>query len=210
MSEAFTMGVFRITTGTRSAGSLRMIISSPGSVNLTRTHLNAEQTKKGKTMNPTETEFRTKRNGPSQNDKLEAYFRARPGQWIDMPELARAITPTGIGCAVHSRVSDLREERGMTIEQKNTFYTEDDRPVCCSRYRFTPSAPGHEPAKTLTGDPVSLSPSAMGAREVSSPAPVPFPIGNPPCVSASACAAAEFNLTADREYTLPLTSASHE
>jgi len=54
----------------------------------------------------------------TQVDKLEAHFRARPGMWLPMPQLAQVITQTGIGAAVHSRVADLRTKRGMNIEHR--------------------------------------------------------------------------------------------
>jgi hypothetical protein len=59
--------------------------------------------------------FRAQGGGVSQNDKLAAYFRARPNEWLPMPELAKIITPTGIGAAVHSRVADCRKKFKMNI-----------------------------------------------------------------------------------------------
>jgi len=75
-------------------------------------------------------------NQPTQNELLEAEFRRRPGEWIEMPELAVVITPTGIGAAVHSRVSDLRTKHGMTIEHRNYYCTIDGVGRCCSEYRL--------------------------------------------------------------------------
>ena len=63
----------------------------------------------------TEMDFRAARGGETQNERLAAYFRANPGRWIAMPELAKVITHTGIGAAVHSRVADCRKKFGMTI-----------------------------------------------------------------------------------------------
>jgi hypothetical protein len=49
----------------------------------------------------------------TQNARLMEVFRARPGQWIPMPELAQAIN----AYAVHSRVADLRK-LGWTIRNR--------------------------------------------------------------------------------------------
>jgi hypothetical protein len=65
-----------------------------------------------------ELEFRAARGGQTQNEKLAGYLAARPGVWLAMPELAKVITPTGIGAAVHSRVADCRKKFGMVIEHK--------------------------------------------------------------------------------------------
>jgi hypothetical protein len=62
-----------------------------------------------------ELNFRAARGGMTQNAKLAAYFRAHPNRWLPMPELAKVITPTGIGAAVHSRVADCRKKFEMTI-----------------------------------------------------------------------------------------------
>ena len=62
-----------------------------------------------------EMDFRAARGRESQNQRLAAYLRANAGRWIPMPELARIITPTGVGAAVHSRVADCRKKFGMTI-----------------------------------------------------------------------------------------------
>jgi hypothetical protein len=48
------------------------------------------------------------------NDKLDAYFRAKPDVWIDGMELA---TVAG-SYAWRSRISNLRTERGMVIENR--------------------------------------------------------------------------------------------
>ena len=62
-----------------------------------------------------EINFRSAGGGLTQNAKLAAYFRAHPNEWLAMPELAKIITPTGIGAAVHSRVADCRKKFKMTI-----------------------------------------------------------------------------------------------
>ena len=86
----------------------------------------------------TQPEFETRAGGKTQNEKLEEFFRAHPGQWIDMPDLAKEIG----AFAVHSRVSDLRKDRGMIIEHKNTWATEDGAQKIFSRYRFMPNVTG--------------------------------------------------------------------
>lgn len=87
----------------------------------------------------------------TQNEKLEKHFLSNPGEWIDMPVLALVITETGIGAAVHSRVSDLRTKRGLHIEHKNSFVTEDGKQFCLSRYRYLPC--GSAAATTAQGKP---------------------------------------------------------
>jgi len=80
----------------------------------------------------TELEFRKSPRGPTQNEKLRDYLIPRVGAWVPMPELAKVITPTGIGAAVHSRIADCRKKFGMMIEQR----TVRDQPGH-SEYRFT-------------------------------------------------------------------------
>lgn len=67
-----------------------------------------------------ELEFRASAGGVSQNERLAAYFKANAGRWLPMPELARVITPTGVGAAVHSRVADCRKKFGMQIVQRSS------------------------------------------------------------------------------------------
>lgn len=52
--------------------------------------------------------------GNTQNARLLRIFRARPNEWIPMPELAELIG----AYAVHSRVADLRTKHGMTIRTR--------------------------------------------------------------------------------------------
>lgn len=73
----------------------------------------------------------------TQNHILHAFLTARPGEWIPMPELAKAISQTGIGVAVHSRVADLRR-LGMDIQNRKENGQDG---VCHSFYRFTPKMP---------------------------------------------------------------------
>lgn len=47
-------------------------------------------------------------------DAVSAYFRARPGQWIDGMELAKVG-----GCyAYRTRISDCRTQLGMCVENR--------------------------------------------------------------------------------------------
>jgi hypothetical protein len=50
----------------------------------------------------------------SLNDRLEAFFRSRPNEWIDGKWLANIAG----GYGWRSRCSDLRRQRGMTIENR--------------------------------------------------------------------------------------------
>lgn len=63
-------------------------------------------------------EFTAARGGATQNQRLRDHFLAHPNRWLPMPELARVITPTGVGAAVHSRITDCRQQFGMTIHWK--------------------------------------------------------------------------------------------
>jgi hypothetical protein len=82
----------------------------------------------------TEIEFRSRRGGASQNDRLRSIFLACPGVWLAMPTLAREIG----AYAVHSRVSDLRIRYGMRIETSCSVdpYTGQRH----SAYRYLPFA----------------------------------------------------------------------
>jgi hypothetical protein len=68
----------------------------------------------------------------SLNDKLEAFFKARPHAWIDGKELARVAG----GYGWRSRVSDVRR-RGMTVENKQERRNGYTR----SFYRYVPDLP---------------------------------------------------------------------
>lgn len=75
------------------------------------------------------------------NDRLEAYFKARPNEWID----GRALETIGGGYAWRTRVSDLRLQRGMVIENRcrriPKLLVPTER-VTISEYRWVPeSAP---------------------------------------------------------------------
>jgi len=68
---------------------------------------------------------------PRRVDLVAAYFRARPGQWIDGLELAKV----GGAYAWRTRVSECRKFFGMAIENDET--RQDDGSVR-SLYRFVP------------------------------------------------------------------------
>jgi hypothetical protein len=75
------------------------------------------------------------------NDKLEAFFKLRPGEWIDGRDLA------GIAGAYawRSRCSDLRKHRGMTIEnrQRQDWNFSRGERYTISEYRYVPDLPTH-------------------------------------------------------------------
>jgi hypothetical protein len=73
---------------------------------------------------------------PSQNQRLAAYLKARPGEWLAMPDLARVITSTGVGAAVHSRIADCRRKFGMAIAHRSERGKDGQ---CRSFYRLDPN-----------------------------------------------------------------------
>jgi hypothetical protein len=83
-------------------------------------------------MNQTQQEFDTADAGNSQEHLLARYLIARPYAWVPMPQLARIITDTGIGTAVHSRVAGARRRFGMDIQQRR------GRSAGHSEYRYVP------------------------------------------------------------------------
>ena len=71
----------------------------------------------------------------SLNDKLEAYFRARPNTWIDGMQLAKVAG----SYAWRSRCADLRR-RGMTIENRQRrMLNAKGKRYTISDYRFVPA-----------------------------------------------------------------------
>lgn len=60
-------------------------------------------------------EFESASAGKTQNELLRDYFMAHPDQWLAMPLLAKIISRTGVGTAVHSRVQNCRDHYSMTI-----------------------------------------------------------------------------------------------
>jgi hypothetical protein len=79
-------------------------------------------------MNRTEAERRG-----SLADRVEALFKARPSEWIAVPDLMSA----GGFCAWRTRVADAR--RRVQREGEGTIEWNGD--VRDSRYRFLPSQP---------------------------------------------------------------------
>jgi len=91
-------------------------------------------------MNETQLQFQADQaampKGASQNVALRDYFLAHPDVDIAMPILAKIITETGIGAAVHSRVNDCRLKFGMNII--NTVRRRDGKSQ--SWYRYVPGS----------------------------------------------------------------------
>ncbi len=81
----------------------------------------------------TEIEFRWTAGGASQADKLRELFLARPGDWLNMTELGRAIG----AWAVHSRVADCRRKFGMVIENKTELNQQTGKRISFYCYRST-------------------------------------------------------------------------
>ena len=99
----------------------------------------------------------------SQNDRLEAYFRARPGQRLAMPVLAEVAN-----CyAVHSRIDDLRHDRGMNIPPAEIEHAEvDGRKVRKSFYTFWPEAPQTPQDEPATPDHPNTAPASSSFATV--------------------------------------------
>ena len=68
---------------------------------------------------------------PSLNDQLEAFLRARPYRWIDGKELAQHFG----GYGWRSRISDVRRQRGLVIENRVRTVNDGYR---VSEYRYLP------------------------------------------------------------------------
>lgn len=88
-------------------------------------------------MNEAQLEFQVDQGGKTQNEKLRAYLLQRPGVWVEMPALAKVITDTGIGAAVHSRVNDCRNKFAMEIRNKRG----KKNGKCISFYMYEPANP---------------------------------------------------------------------
>ena len=71
----------------------------------------------------------------SRLDVLEAFFKAWPGLWIDGMEIARLAG----AYAWRTRVSELRTQRGMTIENRQRRIGKR----CVSEYRWAQSEVSH-------------------------------------------------------------------
>ena len=83
-------------------------------------------------MNRSQQEFDTADAGHSQEHLLARYLISRPYTCVPMPQLARVVTDTGIGTAVHSRVAGARRRFGMDIQQRR------GRSAGHSEYRYVP------------------------------------------------------------------------
>jgi hypothetical protein len=70
------------------------------------------------------------------NDRIEQFFRERAGEWIP----AIALESVGGRQAWRTRVSDVRRERGLTIENRTrTVRRPDGSRFTLSEYRFVPA-----------------------------------------------------------------------
>lgn len=70
------------------------------------------------------------------NDKLAAYFKERPGQWLD----GRVLSQIAGHYAWRSRCSDLRRLFSMDIQNKQQRLTNiDGKPYTVSYYRYVPA-----------------------------------------------------------------------
>lgn len=91
----------------------------------------------------------------SQCDRLLARLQETPGQWVPMPELARAISDSGTGCGicVSRRIYDLRQ-RGHKIA---CWKEKVDGRLVRSLYKLTlaPTAPGVDTPASQTDLPLS-------------------------------------------------------
>jgi hypothetical protein len=72
------------------------------------------------------------------NDRMEAYFKAHPNEWVSFHQLAH-IGGTG---GWRTRVSQCRRERGMTIENK----WREEGGFRVSYYRYRPAGTQTEAA----------------------------------------------------------------
>lgn len=66
------------------------------------------------------------------NDRLAAYFTEHPNVWIDGKVLAQQFG----GYGWRSRVSDVRRERGMSIENRVRTFQVNGDPWKVSEYRY--------------------------------------------------------------------------
>lgn len=77
----------------------------------------------------------------SLNDRLAAYFKSRPNVWIDGRQLAEV----GGYAAFRTRVSNLRRQRGMTIENRWHDECVRGRKFRVTEYRLVVSEPEQLP-----------------------------------------------------------------
>lgn len=72
---------------------------------------------------------------PTFTDRVEQYFRQRPGRWIGSLELEQV----GGRCAWRTRVSECRAQRGMPIQNRQRTVDLPDGSACVvSEYRYQP------------------------------------------------------------------------
>lgn len=90
--------------------------------------------------------------GCTQKDRLLARLQEWPGVWVSMPELAKAMSPSGngVGVCVSRRIYDLRRA-GHKIEQED--YTENG--VRHSAYRLLTPELAAEPFQSEIVNPKS-------------------------------------------------------
>lgn len=74
----------------------------------------------------------------SLTERVAAYFKARPGEWID----GRFLMPVGGAYASRSRISDCRTTLGMVIENRQRRITTDRGTFTISEYRYCPPSGG--------------------------------------------------------------------
>lgn len=73
----------------------------------------------------------------SLNDRLEAFLKARPNIWID----GRTIATIAGSYGWRTRLSELRRQRGMTIQNRVVTYRKErtNERLKSSLYRYVPA-----------------------------------------------------------------------
>jgi hypothetical protein len=103
------------------------------------------------------------------NDRLEAFFREHANEWVNSDRIAEIAGK----CAWRTRISNLRTERGLTIENRlqtkrrhaadcPRLYAWDIAPCTCEPVRYTVSYYRYVPA--VAGDDFQLVPEVQEAR----------------------------------------------
>lgn len=78
-------------------------------------------------------------------DKVAQLFRDRSEVWLD----SRLLEQVGGRCAWRTRISELRTQMGMVIENRQRrIMLEDGTVAVCSEYRYVPA---REPAPSIVG-----------------------------------------------------------
>jgi hypothetical protein len=83
---------------------------------------------------------------------LAAYFRERPGRWLD----GREISVIAGFYAFRSRISDVRKQYGLTIENRQRRCVGANGRYTVSEYRYNPTQPT-TPPRTLLFETVEAS-----------------------------------------------------